>query len=122
MPAEPGPAAALRTGTDDVPIERGAVNAQCAAHAARESHASDIPFQVATQLVRAAVGLPTLDDESVRARLRAGFDDADEQDLVLFEDLLGIRDSDIALPNIDPDARRRRLSALVKAAAIAAAS
>ena len=84
-----------------------------------ESHASDIPFQVATQLVRAAVGLPTLDDESVRARLRAGFDDADEQDLVLFEDLLGIRDSDIALPNIDPDARRRRLSALVKAAAIA---
>ena len=53
------------------------------------------------------------------ARLRAGFDDADEQDLVLLDDLLGIRDPDTPLPNIDPDARRRRLSALVKAAAIA---
>ena len=38
---------------------------------------------------------------------------------MLFDDLLGIRDPDTALPNIDPDARRRRLSALVKAAAIA---
>ena len=84
-----------------------------------ESHVSDIPFHVATQLVRAAVGLPALDEESVRDRLREGFEDADEQDLVLFEDLLGIRDSDIALPNIDPDARRRRLSALVKAATVA---
>ena len=84
-----------------------------------ESHTSDIPFQVATQLVRAVVGLPALDEESVRARLREGFEDADEDDLMLFEDLLGIRDPDIALPNVDPDARRRRLSALVKAATVA---
>ena len=46
-------------------------------------------------------------------------DGADEQDLVLFDDLLGIRDPDTALPNIDPDAVRRRLSALVKAAVVA---
>ena len=84
-----------------------------------ESHATDIPFHVVGQLLRAVVGLPTLDDESARARLRAGLDDADEQDLVLFDDLVGIRDPDTALPNIDPDARRRRLSALVKAATIA---
>ena len=37
----------------------------------------------------------------------------------MFDDLLGIRDPDTALPNIDPDAVRRRLSALVKAAVVA---
>jgi adenylate cyclase len=84
-----------------------------------ESHAIDIPFYAVTQLLRAVAGLAGLDDESARARLRAGFDDADDQDLILFDDLIGIRDPDTALPNIDPDARRRRLSALVKAAAIA---
>ena len=71
------------------------------------------------RFLRAIVGLPTLDDESVRARLRARFGEADEEDLVLFDDLLGIRDPRTPSPNIDPDARRRRLSALVKVAAIA---
>ena len=84
-----------------------------------ESHAIDIPFHAVTQLLWAVAGVAGLDDEAARARLRAGLDDADEQDLVLFDDLLGIRDPDTALPNIDPDARRRRLAALVKAAAIA---
>ncbi len=79
-----------------------------------ESHASDIPFHAVGQLLRAAVGLPILDEETVRARLKAGFDGADAQDLLLFEDLLGIRDPDVAFPAIDPDAVRRRLSALVK--------
>ena len=87
-----------------------------------ESHASDIPFHAVTQLLRAVAGLPSLDHEAARARLRARFDDADDQDLALFDDLVGIRDPDTALPNIDPDARRRRLSALVKAAAIARAT
>jgi adenylate cyclase len=39
--------------------------------------------------------------------------------LVLFDDLLGIADPDVALPRIDPDARRRRLTALVNAASLA---
>ena len=34
-------------------------------------------------------------------------------------DLLGIRDPDVALPNIDPDARRRRLSALINSVSLA---
>ena len=59
-----------------------------------ESHASDIPFHAVTQLLRAVAGLPSLDDEAARARLRARFDDADEQDLALFDDLVGIRDPD----------------------------
>ncbi|MBO0864008.1 MAG: cyclase, partial [Mycobacterium sp.] len=39
--------------------------------------------------------------------------------LVLFDDLLGIADPDLELPKIDPDARRRRLTALVNAASLA---
>ena len=45
--------------------------------------------------------------------------DADPQDLLLLDDLLGIADPDVALPAIDPDARRRRLTALVNATTLA---
>ena len=45
--------------------------------------------------------------------------DADPQDLLLLDDLLGIADPDVPLPQIDPDARRRRLTALIKAALLA---
>ena len=83
-----------------------------------ESHASDIPFHVAAQLLRAVAGLPHLDDQSARARVRARIRDADEQDLVLFDDALGIRDRETPLPDINPDARRRRLMALVKSASV----
>jgi adenylate cyclase len=41
------------------------------------------------------------------------------EDLVLFDDLLGIADPKTPLPQIDPDARRRRLTALVNAASLA---
>ena len=41
------------------------------------------------------------------------------EDLLLLDDLLGIADPDVALPKIDPDARRRRLTALVNAASLA---
>jgi hypothetical protein len=39
--------------------------------------------------------------------------------LLLFDDLLGIADPEVELPKIDPDARRRRLTALVNAASLA---
>jgi adenylate cyclase len=39
--------------------------------------------------------------------------------LLLLDDLLGITDPDVELPKIDPDARRRRLTALVNAASMA---
>ena len=45
--------------------------------------------------------------------------DADPQDLLLLDDLLGIPDPEVPLPQIDPDARRRRLTALTNAAALA---
>ncbi|HWW08869.1 MAG TPA: hypothetical protein VNY76_01355, partial [Candidatus Acidoferrales bacterium] len=39
--------------------------------------------------------------------------------MLLFHDLLGIAEPDVELPKIDPDARRRRLTALVNAASLA---
>ena len=45
--------------------------------------------------------------------------DADPEDLLLLDDLLGIADPDVPLPQIDPDARRRRLTALINATLLA---
>ena len=84
-----------------------------------ESHAGDIPFHVVAQLLRAGTGVADLDGGAARARLRADLPDADPQDLLLLDDLLGIADPDVPLPQIDPDARRRRLTALVNTASLA---
>jgi len=86
-----------------------------------ESHASEIPFHALTRLLRAALGVGELDGGAARARVRARVPDADGQDLVLLDDLLGIRDPDTPSPKIDPDARRRRLTALINAAQLARA-
>ena len=48
--------------------------------------------------------------------MRAQLSDTDEPDLLLLDDLLGIADPDVPLPNINPDARRRRLTAIINAA------
>ena len=72
-----------------------------------ESHATDIPFHVVARLL-GAVG-----------QLSARVPDADPQDLLLLDDLLGIADPEVELPKIDPDARRRRLTALISAAQLA---
>jgi adenylate cyclase len=84
-----------------------------------ESHATEIPFHVVARLLRAATGVDGLDSEVAPDRVRDRVPDADPEDLLLFDDLLGIADPDVALPKIDPDARRRRLTALVNAASLA---
>ena len=84
-----------------------------------ESHASDIPFYVVARLLRAATGVRGLDNAAARAGVRAQFPDADPEDVLLLEDLLGVADPEVALAKIDPDARRRRLTALVNAASLA---
>ena len=86
-----------------------------------ESHAGDVPFYAVTRLLRASTGVADLDDEAARARVREQVPDADPQDLLLLDDLLGIADPDVPLPQIDPDARRRRLTALINAASLARA-
>src|SRR5271156_5498655 len=83
-----------------------------------ESHASDIPFYVVARLLRAATGVRGLDNAAARAGVRAQFPDADPEDVLLLEDLLGIADPEVALAKVDPDARRRRLTALVNAASL----
>jgi class 3 adenylate cyclase len=84
-----------------------------------ESHTSQVPFHLVTRLLRAATGVEGLDGQSARARVRERVPDADPEDLLLFDDLLGIADQTTRLPVIDPDARRRRLTALLNAALLA---
>src|SRR4029079_19120190 len=80
-----------------------------------ESHTRDVPFHAVTRLLRAGRSIADIDDnETARSRLRAGLPaDADPQDLLLLDDLLGIADPDVLLPQIGADARRRRLTALI---------
>ena len=80
---------------------------------------ADIPFHVVARLLRAATGVRGLDGPAARDRVRSRVPEADPEDLLLFDDLLGIADPDVELPKIDPDARRRRLTALVNAASLA---
>ena len=84
-----------------------------------ESHARDVPFYAVTRLLRAGTRVAGLDGNAARTRLRGQTPDADPQDLLLLDDLLGIADPDVPPPQIDPDARRRRLTALINAASLA---
>ena len=80
-----------------------------------EAHARDVPFHAVAQLLRALTGVNDLDDAAARAKVNALVTDADDDDLVLLYDVIGVRDRDMPLPNIDPDARRRRLGSLITA-------
>ena len=84
-----------------------------------ESHASDIPFAAVTRLLAAATGSSILTDE----RSENVFENASPMPIrtiyLILDDLLGIADPTIALPIIDRDARRRRLTALINAASLA---
>jgi class 3 adenylate cyclase len=84
-----------------------------------ESHTSQVPFHAVARLLRAVTGVEGLDPDAARARVRAQAPDTEVEDLLLFDELLTIADSDVELPKIDPDARRRRLTALVNAASLA---
>ncbi|OBF21720.1 cyclase [Mycobacterium sp. ACS4331] len=84
-----------------------------------ESHTRDIPFHAVAGLLREGIGITGLDHEAARARVRDRLTWADPHDLALLDDLLGITGPDTSLPAIDPDARRRRLTALVTTATLA---
>ena len=86
-----------------------------------ESHANQVPFHAVARLLRAATGVEGLDGQTARDRVRDRVPDADPEDLLLLHDLLGIAEPEVKLPKIDPDARRRRLTALVNAASLARA-
>jgi adenylate cyclase len=84
-----------------------------------ESHTNQVHFHAVARLLRAAFGVQGLDAPTARDQVRDRVLDADPEDLLLFDDLLGIADPDSPLPAIDPDARRRRLTALVNTASLA---
>lgn len=81
-----------------------------------ESHTSQVPFHAMARLLRAVTGVEGLDGQAARARVRDRIPEADPEDTLLLDDLLGIANPSTAIPAIDPDARRRRLAALVNAA------
>ena len=88
-----------------------------------ESHTSQIPFQVITRLLRAALNVEGIEPQAARALIETqAFADAELEDVALFEDLLGIGDPDTALPRIDAETRRRRLTALVNSATLGSAA
>jgi len=84
-----------------------------------ESHTSQVPFHAVARLLRASFGVDGLDGQTARDRVRDRVPDADPEDVLLLDDLLGIADPNIPLPAIDPDARRRRLTELLNAASLA---
>jgi class 3 adenylate cyclase len=84
-----------------------------------ESHTSQVPFHAVARLLRAATGVEGLDGQTARDRVRDRVPNADPEDVLLLDDLLGIADPTARLPAIDPDARRRRLTALLNAASLA---
>ena len=84
-----------------------------------ESHTTQVPFHTVARLLRSATGVENLDPEAARTRLRELDPDADPDDVLLFEDLVGVADPRMELPKIDPDARRRRLTALVNTFSLA---
>ena len=71
------------------------------------------------RLLRDVAGIADVDDERARQLVRAQAPDGSDEDLLLLNDLLGIGEPDAALPNIDPDARRRRLTALINSVSLA---
>jgi adenylate cyclase len=84
-----------------------------------EAHETQVPFHVLGRMVRAVLRVTDLDAAAARAIVEARFRAADKDDLLLLEDLIGIGDSAVALPAIDPDARRRRLAQMINTALLA---
>lgn len=85
-----------------------------------ESHARDVSFGVVARLLRVASGVTDLGGPAARMRVRDTVPpDANPHDLLLLDDLLGIADPDVPLPQIDPEARRRRLTSLINSTSLA---
>ena len=83
-----------------------------------EAHAGDIPFHAVARLLRAVFGVNGTDPDTARTRLRARLDTAAPDDLLLLDELLGIPDPATPAPDIDPNARRRRLTSLINTASL----
>ena len=83
-----------------------------------ESHTAEVPLHASSRLLRAALGVDQLDDAAARALVGNEVPHAEPADLLLLYDALGIAETAAELPDIAPDARRRRLTALVNTIAL----
>ncbi|MGO9694686.1 MAG: ATP-binding protein, partial [Mycobacterium sp.] len=77
-----------------------------------ESHTRDVPLHVISRLLRAIFGIVGLPAKEARVRVRSQVPEAGAEDLLLLDDLLGICGG--PCPDVNPDARRRRLVELIK--------
>ena len=84
-----------------------------------ESHARDIPFHVVTRLLRAGSGVADLDGEAARARVREQFPMPTRRICCCSMICSASPTPKCRCPQIDPDARRRRLTALINTASLA---
>ncbi len=84
-----------------------------------DSHTTQVPFHVVARLLRTVFGVSDLDAHTARAQVRTRIPGANPEDLILFDDLLGIGDPAVVLPEITAEARQQRLSRLVSAASLA---
>ncbi|QNJ95405.1 AAA family ATPase [Mycolicibacterium fluoranthenivorans] len=100
-------------------LRRGAARGVGVVSTVCESHAHDVPFHAAARLFRSLTGVENLQGHAARDHVRRQLPAADPADLVLLDDLLGIAEPGIDVPVIDPDARRRRVSALLTCASAA---
>jgi class 3 adenylate cyclase len=92
--------------------ERGVevISANC------ESHATDVPLGVAARLLQETFGVAETEPSVARMKLRALFAGSDADDVLLLEDLLGIRDATEPMPDIAPQASKRRVERLINTA------
>ena len=83
-----------------------------------ESHTSDIPFHAVTGLLRAGLGVDCLDAEAARAQFRRPIS-VPTRKICCCWMTCSASPTRPKVPNIEADARRRRLTALVNAASVA---
>jgi len=87
-----------------------------------ESHTTDVPFYAISELLRAVLGAEGFEGAEARARVRQRLSHAEPEDLVLLDDLLDIADPAVTPPEIDPDARLGRLTAIATTALLGRAT
>lgn len=78
-----------------------------------ESHTRNLPYSALSRWLRTLFGADSREPGDVRAVLRSRFVHDDPEDLLLLEDLLGVAEPSIDLPQISAEARRRRVRSLI---------
>ncbi len=84
-----------------------------------ESHTAEIPFNVVSRLLRSVFGVGEMTPEIARTHVRGQIPDDAAEDAPLLDDLLGVGDPAVPLPDVSPDARRRRLVDLINSVVVA---